>query len=284
MHIRSKNDFEQTEIKAVELKKSMKEILLESEYIDEDIAEDDANQFVDFIQKRVGILVERGHGIYSFVHLTFQEYFAACDISKRYISNLDEMWKLIEPKLIDSRWNEVMLLLIGKLAEYDEPLKDILGRIIDKNDPEYENFIFYVLNDNIDMPYLIRINCMGYLIERSLVEFDINQLTNTIMDPHVSKNTTQLLMNINRLSHSDDFIPVLKLKLKAEGEVQNFFRHMIYINNVLKIGGQIVHKYDNYDPSEELLGLIEIYKNCIKNGTYLTVEDMISEQSGIICM
>lgn len=112
MHILTKKDFEQIEIKSAELKKLMKEILLESEYTDEDVAEDEANQFVEFIRNRVGILVERGHGIYSFVHLTFQEYFAACDISKRHISNLDEMWKLIEPKLIDSRWNEVMLLLM----------------------------------------------------------------------------------------------------------------------------------------------------------------------------
>lgn len=276
MHILSKIYSEQTEIKAIELKKLMKEILLESEFTDEDIAEDEANQFVEFIRKRVGILVERGHGIYSFVHLTFQEYFAACDISKRYISNLDEMWILIEPKLIDSRWNEVMLLLMGKLAEYDEPLKDILTRIIDKNDPEYENFIFDVLNDNIDMPYLIRINCMGYLIERSLIKFDIKKLTNTIVNPFILKNPTQLLININRLSHSDDFISVLKLKLKNEDDIRNFFRHIIYINNALKIG-QIAHKYDNYDPSEELLNLINMYKKFSKTGNYFTIEDIIPE-------
>ena len=165
---------------------------------------------------------------------------------------------------------------MGKLAEYDEPLKDILTRIIGKNDPEYENFIFDVLNDNIDMPYLIRINCMGYLIERSLVKFDINKLTNTIVNPYILKNPTQLLININRLSHSDDFISVLKLKLKNEDNIHNFFRHMIYINNALKIG-QIAHKYDNYDPSEELLGLIDEYKNFNKNGIEFTIEDIIPE-------
>ncbi|MCX9013457.1 MAG: NACHT domain-containing protein [Candidatus Methanoperedens sp.] len=274
MQILSKEDFEQTEIKTVELKKLMKDILLESEYTDEDIAEDEANQFVEFIRKRVGILVERGHGIYSFVHLTFQEYFAACDISKRYISNLDQMWELIEPKLIDSRWNEVMLLLMGKLAEYDEPLKDILTRIINKNDPEYDNFIFDVLNDNIDMPYLIKINSMGYLIQRSLIKFDINQLTNTIVNPFILKNPSQLLININRLSHTDDFISVLKLKLKNEENTHNFFRHMSYINNALKIG-QIASQYDNYKPSEELLSLIIKYKNFSKKGDYFTIEDMI---------
>lgn len=57
-----------------------------------------------------GILVERAEDIYSFSHLTLQEYLAA-----KYIIDHDQTNVLIEQYLIDRRWKEVFLLIAGLL-------------------------------------------------------------------------------------------------------------------------------------------------------------------------
>jgi len=50
-----------------------------------------------------GLLVERGHDAFGFLHLTFQEYFAG-----RALARLgeEERWNTVYPHLHDPRWRE----------------------------------------------------------------------------------------------------------------------------------------------------------------------------------
>ena len=57
------------------------------------------------IEAQHGILAERAQGIYSFSHLTFQEYFTA-----RYMVDNRREAELIDKHLTDERWREVFLL------------------------------------------------------------------------------------------------------------------------------------------------------------------------------
>ena len=80
------------------------------------------------------ILVERAQGIYSFSHLTFQEYLTA-----RYWSEnqgKEEASKLILTHLTDQRWREVFLLTASLLDNADEfinfmryTIQEIIGKI-----------------------------------------------------------------------------------------------------------------------------------------------------------
>lgn len=56
-----------------------------------------------------GILVERAEGIYSFSHLTFQEFLTA----QYVIDNNQKIEEIIKNNLTDRRWREVILLLAG---------------------------------------------------------------------------------------------------------------------------------------------------------------------------
>jgi predicted NACHT family NTPase len=70
------------------------------------------------IEAQHGLLVERTHNVYSFSHLTFQEYFAARFIvessAKAIIS------QVLTKHLADIRWREVFLLCAETLPEADD--------------------------------------------------------------------------------------------------------------------------------------------------------------------
>ncbi|MDZ8107578.1 MAG: hypothetical protein RM338_18425 [Nostoc sp. DedQUE12a] len=55
-----------------------------------------------------GILVERAEDVFSFSHLTLQEYLTA-----QYIDDHRQVEKLVTEHLIDKRWKEVFLLVAG---------------------------------------------------------------------------------------------------------------------------------------------------------------------------
>jgi HEAT repeat protein len=136
MHTLSQDAERQAEIKRGDLKSKLIDFLLEDPKLDlsRDLAELEAEAFIELAKSRTGILVERGDGIYSFVHLTFQEYFAACDLEKRYVTDLERLWREIQPHLYDPRWREVILLLLGRLNEHDEPPSILAERILHEHD------------------------------------------------------------------------------------------------------------------------------------------------------
>lgn len=259
MHNLTKNPNEQVELKAEKLKTMLKGILLESGTLVEEQAEEEADVFIEYIRKRIGILIERGQGIYGFIHLTFEEYFAACDIEKRYINNLDNMWGVIEPMIIDSRWNEVMLLLMGKLGDFDEPVNDIIHRIIRKNDPTYNTFILNVLRDNVNMSKKTKIDCMNYIIDYALQDFDIKKFSRVIQDVR-GIELIQPLIDINRLSYFQEFVSILVSKIKDKRDFLNFFRHMIFVNNISEFGN-IALLLTHFKPSDEFSTLLVKFKH-----------------------
>jgi tetratricopeptide (TPR) repeat protein len=67
-------------------------------------------QFLRKVRETTGLFVERAPGVYGFMHLTFEEYFAA-----RYIADHErsEILELIRKHLHEPRWNEPILLALG---------------------------------------------------------------------------------------------------------------------------------------------------------------------------
>jgi predicted NACHT family NTPase len=81
--------------------------------LDEDI---DGEAVLKAIEAQHGLFVERARQIYSFSHLTFQEYFTA-----RYFAESDSEGKLalLMLHLTDNRWREVFLLTASMLDNAD---------------------------------------------------------------------------------------------------------------------------------------------------------------------
>ncbi|NER81412.1 MAG: NACHT domain-containing protein [Leptolyngbya sp. SIO1D8] len=68
----------------------------------------DGENVLESIEIQHGVIVERAEGIYSFSHLTLQEYLTA-----QYIDDNRQIQSLVIQHLTDSRWQEVFLLVAG---------------------------------------------------------------------------------------------------------------------------------------------------------------------------
>jgi len=68
----------------------------------------DGTAVLKSIEVQHGVLVERAEGIYSFSHLTLQEYLTA-----QYIDDHRQIETLVTEHLTDERWQEVFLLVAG---------------------------------------------------------------------------------------------------------------------------------------------------------------------------
>lgn len=81
----------------------------------------DSEGVLKSIEAQHGLLVERARGIYSFSHLTFQEYFTARKIiiSSNPYSLEDKTLQNLAIKITEKRWREVFLLTVGMLPSTD---------------------------------------------------------------------------------------------------------------------------------------------------------------------
>jgi hypothetical protein len=76
-----------------------------------------AQQLLEHIRYRTGLLFERRNGVFAFAHLTFQEYLAAEAISRGNLLGIDS--ERIVREHDDGRWNEVVALYCGTAGGKD---------------------------------------------------------------------------------------------------------------------------------------------------------------------
>ena len=129
-----------------------------------------AEQFLQTIRGKTGILVERGKQRYGFLHITFEEYFAA---GKLVISKKDRD-AFIKQHLHDSRWRVVILLtigIIGILQSDEEGVTELVQESILKAESPFDNWLHrdlifagLCLADDVG----ISIACENTIIEQSV--------------------------------------------------------------------------------------------------------------------
>lgn len=85
---------------------------------DQTTLEPDSKIILRAIMAQHGIFVERAKHIFSFSHLTIQEYFTAKyivdNVTKRTLNGL------VEKHLTNDKWREVFLITTGMLEEADD--------------------------------------------------------------------------------------------------------------------------------------------------------------------
>ncbi len=89
---------------------------------DQSLADKAVGRFLRLIEARTGLLVARGDGVYTFSHLTFQEYLAALAVAAR-----DDYVAYTLARSGEAWWREVILLQAGHLSLLS---KERTGRLI----------------------------------------------------------------------------------------------------------------------------------------------------------
>jgi hypothetical protein len=96
-----------------------------------DIEASNAEAILDEIVAQYGLLKVQAHGWYGFLHLTLQEYFAAVAANERGLTAVAEVTRFRH----DPWWEEVILLLAGRMADASPLLLGLLGRDADAPEP-----------------------------------------------------------------------------------------------------------------------------------------------------
>src|SRR5260370_12997571 len=97
-------------------------------------------EFLQTVRGKTGILIERGRQRYGFLHLTFEEFFAAWDLVLRK----KDRDQFIKEHLHDPRWRVVILLavsIIGILQNDEDGVTEIVQESILKADSSFNKWL-----------------------------------------------------------------------------------------------------------------------------------------------
>jgi predicted NACHT family NTPase len=161
-------------------------ILFEQNEIQRYIAEhlgieaEESEAVLKTIEAHHGLLIERAKSIWSFSHLTFQEYFAG----KHIVDNLtpEAAFQALVNHITEPRWREVFLLVVEMLTNADSFLQ-LMKQKVDlfiANDQKLQLFLFWIygkslpVNDDYYEPTAIRVYylCLEYVYRLGLFDFD----------------------------------------------------------------------------------------------------------------
>ncbi|NJK57259.1 MAG: NACHT domain-containing NTPase [Pleurocapsa sp. SU_5_0] len=118
----------------------------------------DSEAILRAIEVQHGLLIERARGIYSFSHLTFQEYLTARKIAS--ISNSEELnysLQQLATQITNIRWHEIILLTASLLPNVDylmQQLKIQIDLILAK-DSQLQEFLQFIdqKTQALSLPY-----------------------------------------------------------------------------------------------------------------------------------
>jgi predicted NACHT family NTPase len=108
----------------------------------------DSEAVLKSIEAQHGLLVERAHKIYSYSHLTFQEYFIARKIAiscNSYIPK-QQAWQILIDNITEKRWREVFFLVVEMLPSAD-CLLFFMKQAIDVllvDDEKLQQFLYWI--------------------------------------------------------------------------------------------------------------------------------------------
>ncbi|MCA9926621.1 MAG: SUMF1/EgtB/PvdO family nonheme iron enzyme, partial [Anaerolineales bacterium] len=92
-----------------------------------------AQQFLQDARAYTGLLLERGPGIYGFLHRTFQEFFAAVAIVQKGQQTVGPIVKMMLAHLGDEAWHEVLRLavaVLGIVQQRDEAAGEVIMQLL----------------------------------------------------------------------------------------------------------------------------------------------------------
>ena len=114
-------------VEQVQVEEWLTSKMVELQGVDEPTALELVRQFLRKVRETTGLFVERGPGVYGFMHLTFEEYFAARQIAD---NEIDDILQIISSHRNQARWNEPILLALGYLSKDRRRINRLVERLL----------------------------------------------------------------------------------------------------------------------------------------------------------
>jgi predicted NACHT family NTPase len=186
----------------------------------------DSEVVLKAIEHHHGLLVERARNIYSFSHLTFQEYFAAREIEReRHFERLVE-------NISNPRWKEVFYLTAEMLRRSDDFVKMMKDRIdgMMANDEKLQAFLVWAdqKTNSVEFTYKTVAVRAFYALELALVRvldraIDINMDGYPSFDPELDPELALDLDLIVALNHALKLVRILDDLFPFDHDDRNYF-------------------------------------------------------------
>ena len=169
---------------------------------DPEAARLDSEAVLKAIEHHHSLLVERARNIYSFSHLTFQEYFTAREIER------ERQLEILVQHIIDPRWKEVFYLTAEMLRRSDDLLRLMKAQIDSMlpRDKKLQAFLEWVMKktNSIQFTYKTAAVRAYYLdLDRSLNR-SLNHSLNRSLDRSLDHSLDHSLDLDRSLDHSLD--------------------------------------------------------------------------------
>ncbi len=159
------------------------------------------------ISQQHGLLIERAKGLWSFSHLTFQEYLVA----KWFCARAD--WKNLAKHIVDIHWKQIFLLGCSMTPQAVNTLLNSMKQEIDsilRTENIYQQFLTWVNNKSSQFNNPIRKTMARAFYLRLAVDFE-----SYIETPHGFNGS--LVSSINKILQMDQSIDVNNSLDKAFG-------------------------------------------------------------------
>jgi hypothetical protein len=119
-------------MKQEDLKREVRENYQKRGHADPEAA---TSRFIEDVRDYAGLLLERGHREYGFIHLNFQEFLAAVGIAQTGQESIAPIVEVLGENIGDANWHEVIQLAIGYIGiiqQRDEAAGAVLQKILDQ--------------------------------------------------------------------------------------------------------------------------------------------------------
>ncbi len=142
--------------------------------------EDLASDFLEFVKKRAGLLIEVGDNQYSFVHQTFQEYLTSTHIiTNNELGGVASIWASVKGDCNDSRWVEVIRLLVAGLKS-NKSQEYLIEKILDETSHDHRasasSLLGGILLDGVEPAEAHKEEILVHLFRSAIQATDVEQL------------------------------------------------------------------------------------------------------------